>query len=201
MSETIKNSTVLQATGKSAEEWFSLIEKNKKGNLPHKEIAEFLHRECGLTSWWSQEVTVLFEKHTGRRVTGQTADAGFQVGVSKTLPVSAEKIWDFLTSPAGFGIVTGEIIDPKKIREAERTGKTGIQYKITTLKPCSHLRMRWRLPDWKDYSILQVRVSEKGNGKTVLIFHQEKLADSVMQKEMKRYWKEQFTKLSALLTE
>lgn len=88
MEKGFKDSSVIKATGKPLAHWLKTIKNSGKGDLPHKNIADFLHNECGLTYWWAHEITVLYEKSAGRRVTGQTQGSGFQVGVSKTLPVS-----------------------------------------------------------------------------------------------------------------
>jgi len=38
---------------------------------------------------------------TGEKIVGQTKDVGFQIGVRKTIAVSPQAAWDFLTSAEG----------------------------------------------------------------------------------------------------
>lgn len=198
MAEVIKDTSVMKATGKPLAHWFNTIENSKRGNLSHKEIANFLHKECGLTPWWAQEVTVLYEKSIGRRVTGQTQDSGFQVGISKTLPIRKEALWDIITSPKGFALIVGDETDAKNAINQNQTSKTGIEYRITTYEAYSHMRMQWRLPEWMDYSILQVRVIEQRSGNAALTFHQEKMASKKIREEMRQYWKDRFDRLKIL---
>lgn len=124
------------------------------------------------------------------RITGQTQNGLFQIGVSKSLPYTKQRIWNFLTSPIGLQIVLGDDIDPEEIQGKEGTGASGIAYKVTTFKPLSHFRLQWRLLDWPFPSILQIRVTAKDRYKTVLTIHQEKLKDSNTRELMKHYWQE-----------
>jgi hypothetical protein len=43
-----------------------------------------------------------------RREVGRTRDAGWEIGVSKTIDRPAEVVWTFVTSPAGIAIWLGE---------------------------------------------------------------------------------------------
>ena len=67
----------------------------------HKEIVAWLAANAELSGWWRQSVAVGYEKATGKRVLGETADAGFQVGVRTTVAAPLEAAWDALVSPAG----------------------------------------------------------------------------------------------------
>jgi hypothetical protein len=35
--------------------------------MPHKQIAEYLYEKHGLSGWWSQVVTVVYEQERGLR--------------------------------------------------------------------------------------------------------------------------------------
>jgi uncharacterized protein YndB with AHSA1/START domain len=43
-----------------------------------------------------------------RREVGHTRDAGWEIGVSKTIDHPIGEVWDFITSPAGVAIWLGE---------------------------------------------------------------------------------------------
>jgi hypothetical protein len=105
--------------------------------MTHKQIAQKLQEdkllETGLAGkdqnvgWWCQSVTVGYEKIKGRRVLGQSADAGFQVGVHKTIHRSADEVWELLLSPAGLKVWLGdipELVLEKKHAYATKGGKT-----------------------------------------------------------------------------
>lgn len=49
-----------------------------------------------------------YEHERGIREVGETADAGYQIGVQRTLPVPKDQLWELLTSPDGLAIWLGE---------------------------------------------------------------------------------------------
>lgn len=70
---------------------------------------------------------------------------------------------------------------------------------IKVLKPYSHIRLSWREPEWANTSTLQMRCIPSGENKTVISFHQEKLATAVQRKKMKIHWNEILQKLAKAL--
>ena len=121
------------------------------------------------------------------KVIGQTKDAGFEVGVRKTFPVSVEQAWDFLFSDQGFSIWLGGIKpDAFDINQNYKT-KEGTEGKPGIFKPYSHTRLTWRKKDWDNTSTLQLRVIN-AKGKATVSFHQEKLLNSKQRDEMKAHW-------------
>lgn len=52
--------------GRNWKEWFSILDSIGK-RMKHKDIASYLHREFHVTGWWSQMITVAYEKEKGLR--------------------------------------------------------------------------------------------------------------------------------------
>ena len=196
---------VQKATGRTLEQWCSLIRDSGKAGAPHKQIADFLHQTHGVSFWWAQELTVEYERRAGRRVLGQTQDGLFQVGVSRTIEASAGAVWRLLQSPRGIGLITaapGEhpALDPG----ASASGQTGlkslehldgrspgrVRVLTTTFQEGSHVRLRWQLPGWTSHSILQVRSTPKPGSRTLLSFHHEKLPSEGERRQMREHWQE-----------
>lgn len=121
------------------------------------------------------------------KITGQTKDRGFQIGIRKTLPVSFDTAWDFLFSDEGLKIWLGKINLGKLELNKSYTTKEGTEIKITILKPYSHVRLTWKPKHWENISALQMRVINS-KGKTTISFHQDKLSDSAQREEMKKHW-------------
>lgn len=121
---------------------------------------------------------------------GKTKNAGWQVGIRKTIPLTSDQLWNFITGNQGMQIIIGDTISATNSYNQDRISEKEIQYKITTIVQNSHLRMQWRLPDWKEYSILQIRVYSTGQNKAVLAIHQEKLVNGNTRAVMKKYWQE-----------
>jgi hypothetical protein len=193
----VKPETVLEKTGKSIEEWIAAIRDAGLADASHKEIADWLHDTCGISYWWAQSVTVMYEKETGRRVLGQTTDTGFQVGASKTYSVSGGDLWEIAISPGVSGLIMGDSV----LMEEKSAGRSveGIEYEVTTFEPGSHYRARWKLPGWHEHSILQMRVTPKGVSKSVITFHHEKLPGAEEREAMKNRWKSVLAEIAEIL--
>ncbi len=80
------DSPVMNATGKTLGDWFAILDGRDARDLRHKDIARLLQDEYGVSAWWSQNVTVEYEKHIGRRETGQTQAGDYGATVTRTLP-------------------------------------------------------------------------------------------------------------------
>lgn len=123
----------------------------------------------------------------GVKIVGQTKDAGFQIGVRKTLPISIAKAWDFLFSTEGLEIWLGKLtLNDLQLNKPYKT-EDGIEGKVKILKPLSHIRLTWKKKNWTNISIVQIRVIN-AKDKTTIGFHQEKLLESAQRDEMKNHW-------------
>jgi uncharacterized protein YndB with AHSA1/START domain len=193
---------VKQATGRTSATWFSVIRDSGKADCSHKEIADFLHDSHQLSYWWAQEITVEYERHTGRRLVGQTQDGLFQIGVSKTIDLPAADLWQLLQSPRGISLITsapGETAGTdgtaagstglQSLESLRGESRSGIRVLTTTFETGSHLRLRWQLPQWPSHSILQIRLTPKSDGRTTLSFHQEKLPSREERRMMGEHWR------------
>jgi uncharacterized protein YndB with AHSA1/START domain len=129
------------------------------------------------------------------KVIGQTKESGFQIGVRKTFDVSIETAWKFLFSQHGIYIWLGKInIENLELDKPYKT-EEGIEGKVNTLKPYSHIRLSWKSKNWSNMSALQIRVIKAMN-KTTISFHQDKLTDSRQRAEMKMHWNKVIKQIS-----
>lgn len=201
MDREISDAAVREATGRDWAEWFQLLDDAGADGMTHREIAAWLVDDGPLgpdDRWWAQAVTVAWERETGRRVKGETKDAGFQVGVQRTLAISADAAWELLTGGLGRNAWLGG--DPGDLAfeqgAASRTD-AGHEIEIRTISPGEHIRLRWRPPDRDEPTTLQVHVVDKGD-RTAIRFHQERLADPAERERMKRHWTEVLARLREL---
>ena len=88
----ISDAAVQAKTGRVWAEWFTLLDAEGAAELTHRQIAAALADRHGLSGWWSQMVTVAYEQARGRRKPHQTS-RGYQVGVSKTVPVPVDVLF------------------------------------------------------------------------------------------------------------
>ncbi len=125
---------------------------------------------------------------------GKTKDVGFQFGIRKTIPVSTEKVWDFLFSENGLKIWLGKLNTELRLKKEFET-ESGITGFVRVFNPNSHIRLNWKPKTWENMSTVQIRVIGDEN-KTTIAIHQEKLLNSEQRTEMEKYWTEIMEKLT-----
>ena len=55
--------------------------------------------------------------------------------------------------------------------------------------PHERIRLTWRPEAWDHDSVVQVTVSPSGSGKTILRFHQERLASADERSQQREHWR------------
>lgn len=119
---------------------------------------------------------------------GETASAGWQIGVRRTLPVTQEQAWELLMAPMGLALWLGRV-EKLDLQVGERfTTAEGTTGELRVVKPLNQVRLTWQRPGWERASTLQIRCIPVGPEKTTISFHQEWLADGTVRAEMKARW-------------
>ncbi len=192
----ITSEAVRNATGKTWDEWLTLLDGDGAGELDHKSIVKLLAEQHGVSSgWWQQEITIGYETARGKRAAGQTTDAGYQVGVTKTFPMPPEAVWRLLTSEDGFKTWLGAAPRGRLASGLRYRTRDGVSGEFRVVKDGSHLRLTWFLPGWERASTLQVRITPQGD-KTSLTFHQERLTGEMERERMRRHWQDVLERLA-----
>ncbi len=171
---------VIKATGKTPDEWNSVLDAAGARDLTHKEIATMLREEHGVSPWWSQHVTVDYERARGMRERYQTT-RGYQVSVSKTLPVPLSELYDAFA-------------------DLSRRGQWLPEAPITIRKdtPEKTTRATWTDGDGIETS-LDVSYYAGGDSKSRITVMQSKLADSEDVEARRTYWKAALARLGEYL--
>jgi len=130
---------------------------------------------------------------------GQTKDAGWQIGVSKTVARSAGEVWDFLLSPAGVAIWLGEGVTVHPEPGTGYETVDGIRGETRSFRPLDRIRLTWRPRDWTHDTTLQLAVRASGPGKAMLRVHQERLADAAEREHQRKHWQQVITELITAL--
>ena len=97
-SPAIREEAVQNATGRAWSEWFALLDQAQAQSWSHAAIARWLATEHGVTAWWSQTVTVEYERARGLRQVHQKA-SGFAASASKTLALSVDELHRWWAEP------------------------------------------------------------------------------------------------------
>ena len=107
------NEAVKKATGKTWPEWFAVLDKAGAKKMRHIDIARHIYEKylgekktklapdvAKKGGWWSQMVSVEYERSRGLRAVNQSSTHGYNVSVHKTFDVSVPKLksrWVALT--------------------------------------------------------------------------------------------------------
>ena len=129
--------------------------------------------------------------------TGKTQDAGWEVGVRRTVSAPVATVWDFLL---GAGL-------PLWLGNAKLTLEKGAEYatdddisgRILSYTPGLRIRLSWQPGEWDHDSTLQLTVREAETG-TTIGFHQERLSGREERKIMLGHWKGVVEQLDAALS-
>ncbi len=169
----VSNDAVKAKTGKSWEEWFSLMDAQGCGEMNHKEIVAVLHNTFHVEAWWQQMITVSYEQVRGKRLMHQRPD-GYQISKSKTIQASIE---------SAFQAWLDEDIRKKWLADPG--------FAIRKATPNRTLRISWV----DGVTSLDVAFYPKGENVQISLNH-SKLPDSEKAEEMKKYWAQQLNNLA-----
>ena len=120
-------------------------------------------------------------------IVGLTRDAGFEIGVSRTLDHPPSTVWTYLTSRHGIGRWLGGGLELPAARGDRYTTTDGTTGEVRSFHPLDRIRLTWQPVDWDHPSTVQVAIADRG-GRTMLRFHQERLADPGERARQRTHW-------------
>jgi len=176
-SDGISDETVAAKTGRRWDEWRALLDAEGAAAMTHAEIARHLAGRHALGAWWSQMVTVAYERATGRRQVHEKAE-GFSAGVSRTLPFSAATLFAAWADAA---------------RRARWLPDPYLE--VRGARPDRTLRLAWV----DGSSRVVVAFNAKGEGRCQVVVQHERLPDAEAVARMKAYWAAALARLRAVL--
>ena len=95
----VAEESMIRATGRPHAEWFAILDAWGALEHSHTEIARWLSDNHGTPGWWTQNITVSYERARGRRKPGQMAD-GFSVSVTRTVDLDPAMALEAFTNAA-----------------------------------------------------------------------------------------------------
>lgn len=131
-----------------------------------------------------------------RTPVGKTKDAGWEIGVSKTLPYPLDAVWHTLVGKPELWLGAGaEVPAEKGGRWQSSAGTVG---ELRSRRERDRIRLTWKPVDWNHDTTVQVAVALGPNG-TLVRFHQERLADAAEREQQRDYWQSIMDGLDAAL--
>ncbi|MCM2272340.1 MAG: hypothetical protein NDJ18_07295 [candidate division Zixibacteria bacterium] len=172
--ENVGDVALKAKTGKTWKQWIAVLDKAKAYDMPHKQIAEYLHDKLGVPGWWCQMIAVGYEQAKGIRVKHQRPD-GFEISVSKTIAIPASKAFDVWLSTT----------NRKKFLKEKIV--------LRTATPPKSARF-----DWPDGNIFELRVYPRTPDKCQVVVQHFKLSSAKAAEAQKKFWSERLAILKSV---
>jgi uncharacterized protein YndB with AHSA1/START domain len=151
-------------------------DKAGAARFTHADIARLVHERFGLSGWWSQSVTVGYERLTGRREPHQRPD-GYSISVSKTV---AAPLATLFAAWHDFKRRSRWLPDAVTLRKAT---------------PNKSMRLTWK----DGQTILAVGFYPKGEDKAQVTLEHPRLKSKAEAARVQAYWRKTLDKLRAML--
>jgi hypothetical protein len=163
-------------TGRTWVEWVRALDAIGAADMEHKQIAAWVHEQTGL-SWWSQTVTVGYERIRGLRDVGQRRGGGYEAGKSRTLNVPVADVFRAF------------------VDDDLRTQWLDTPLTVRTATPNRSVRITWL-----DGSNVEVYITAKSAAKTSVAIQHGRLPSRDAADDAKAFWHDRLNALQALLS-
>jgi uncharacterized protein YndB with AHSA1/START domain len=167
----MSDAAVQKTTGCTWAEWVTHLDYAGAAKKSHREIVEHVASR-GTPLWWSQMITVGYERIRGLREKGQRRDGGYVANRSRTFPVSVEVLFEAFHNA----------------RKRKRWLPVSVQVKSASAPK------RMRLT-WDDGTLVQVEFLTKGPSKSSVAVQHERLSSRDAVEATKRIWGEHLDRL------
>jgi hypothetical protein len=172
----MSNAAIKKATGCDWDKWVFCLDYVGAQDWSHRAIADHVHTAYKVKDWWTQMVTVGYERIKGLRAIGQRRDGGFEATKSKTLNASAAVVFKAFAHA--------------RVRKQWLPGVN-----VTVKKATANKSVRMR---WDDGTPVEVWIVPKGKKTTAQIGHR-KLVSKEDADRRKEYWDERLSALAELV--
>ena len=174
----MSDASIKAKTGCNWEKWVKALDYHGADKMSHGEITALVSKKYKVADWWSQTVTVGYERIKGLRARGQRRDGSYEATKSRTFDVPVKTLFDAWAD--------------KTVRDRWLDG-TSVKVRTATAPKSIRLGLA-------DGGILAVGFLPKGKGKSSVAVSQGKLPDRETAERLKAYWSERLDALGEVLT-
>ena len=173
----MSDSAVKAKTGCTWERWVWALDRARADTWPHPEIARYIREKYKTSSWWSQTLTVGYERIKGLRAIGQLRDGGFEANRSRTFPVTVSRLYRAFSH-----------------RRVRSRWLDGVNLTIRTATKDRSMRITW-----PDGTLVQAMFYAKGQGRSQVPIQHGRLPDRRAADTTRHFWGERLNALRELL--
>lgn len=178
----MSDEAVKERTGCSWERWVYALDKLGADRLSHREIVRLVREKYEVNSWWSQSVTVGYERIKGLRARGQGRNGTYGATKSRTYHVPVETLFAAWNEA-----------------RTRRRWLNGATTNVRTATAPKSLRLDWANGEHR--GIIAVGFTAKGSGKSAVALEHARLPDRETANRLKQYWSERLGALADVLSE
>jgi hypothetical protein len=171
----MSDDAVEQKTGRNWAQWVAVLDRDRAMEKPHREIVQLVSSR-GTPDWWTQMVTVGYERIRGLRDKGQRRGGAYEAGKSRTYNVPVETLFEAFANA--------------------RRRKRWLAVKITVRTAIAPKSMR---VTWDDGTPVELMFLSKGAAKSTVAVTHQKLPDRAAVETTKKSWGEHLDRLGELL--
>ena len=153
------------------------LDHHGAAEMSHREIAALVQSKYKVPSWWSQTVTVGYERIKGLRTRGQQRNGTYAMTKSKTYGVPVATLFAAWAEPA-----------------TRRRWLQGGTVRVRTATAPKSMRL-----DWNDGGIVAVGFFSRGASKSSVALEHGKLPDRETAERLKAWWTERLQALGEVL--
>jgi hypothetical protein len=172
------DASVKEKTGRTWEQWVRTLDQHDAATMAHRDIAKLVSETYKVQDWWSQTVTVGYERIKGLRVRGQRRDGTYEASKSRTYNVAVDDLFDAWANAS---------LRKRWLDEA------GIKVRSATKPKAMRIA-------WSDGTVVIVGFMPKGTAKSSVAVAHTKLASREAASALKQYWSDRFDRLSEALS-
>jgi nucleotidyltransferase/DNA polymerase involved in DNA repair len=172
------DATLKAKTGCTWDRWVWALDRVEAHDWEHREIAEYVHEKYKVPGWWSQTVTVGYERIKGLRAIGQRRGGGFEASKSRTFAVPLARLY--------------RAFHDKRTRAR---WLPGVDLTIRVATRDKSMRITW-----PGKTSVELYFSSRGLKKSQVAVQHVKLPDKEAATRMKQYWEERLDTLGEMLT-
>jgi hypothetical protein len=174
----MSDAVIKEKTGCTWERWVKELDKHNASELSHGEITKIV-KFFKVPDWWTQMVTVGYERIKGLRARGQRRDGSYEVNKSRTFNVPVAELFDACADSA-----------------TRKRWLDGASVKVTTATRPRSMRIKW-----SEGGTLALWFTSKGPGKSAMGVQHTKLPDAATATRLRGFWSERLGALSGVLGE
>jgi len=173
------DAAVQEKTGRTWEQWVRTLDKHEAERMSHRDIAVLVSQTYKVQEWWSQTVTVGYERIKGLRARGQRRDGTYEASKSRT-----------------YDVPVGELFDAWADAAMRRRWLDTMGVKVRSATKPKAMRI-----GWPDGTVVIVGFLPKGDAKSSVAIAHTKLPDRETANQLKVYWGERFDALRDVLAD